>query len=74
MAQPAADRYRPGVMAGCRGEAYGFGRDGAWERLFADGEAGVGVGLEAIEQAEGHVRVADAIARRRPGRANGSVS
>ena len=62
------------VVGVCRGEAYGFGRDGAWERLFAAGGAGVGVGLEAIEQAEGHVRVADAIAWRRPGNANGSVS
>ena len=61
----------PAVVGVCQGQIFRFGHGGAWEHLFADGADAGSVGLEAIEQAEGHVRVADAIARRRPESANG---
>ena len=63
----------PAVVGLCQGQVYRVGQTGAWEHLFADEAAGGSVGLEAIEQAEGHVRVADAIARRRPESANGAA-
>ena len=64
----------PAVVGVCQGQIFRFGHGGAWEHLFADGADAGSVGLEAIEQAEGHVRVADAIARRRPENANGAAS
>ena len=64
----------PAVVGVCQGQIYRFGHGGAWEYLFANGADAGSVGLEAIEQAEGHVRVADAIARRRPENANGAAS
>ena len=46
----------------CQGQVYRRDHDGQWERLFIAGKDDRTVGLREVELAEGHMRMADALA------------